>query len=334
MNSFQTKKLNKKHSISKTRLYSLVQDFLEYLEVEKNRSPLTIRNYKLYLEKFLSWGQEQSFPLEEPEDIKKEVVRQFKRHLSRTKNLQGDYLSPNTYNYYLIALRSFLKYLSSRDIPSLAPEKIELAKVRQREISFLEGKDLEDLLNAPLKTKEPEIVRLRDKAILELLFSSGLRVSELTSLKIEDINLKKDEFQIKGKGGKWRIVFLSNQAKYWLKKYLDQRKDMSPELFIRLDKAGKNKESLGLTPRSVQRIVKKYAKIAGLTKRITCHTLRHSFATDLLNAGANIREVQKMLGHSSLSTTQIYTHVTDVRLKKVYQAFHDKKRGLSPKTDD
>jgi len=328
---FKNTQLTPHKSSRKTPLYLLMEDFLEHLEVEKNRSPLTTRNYKLYLEKFFSWGQKEFPPFQKPEDINKEAVRQFRRYLSRLKNQEGDYLSPNTLNYYLIAIRSFLKYLSSRDIKSLAPEKIDLAKPKEREISFLEGKELEIFLNAPLQTKESDIIRFRDKAILELLFSTGLRVSELTNLKIENINLEKDEFQVKGKGGKWRIVFLSNQAKYWLKKYLEMRKDVHPELFIRLDKAGKNEETFGLTPRSVQRIVKKYAKIAGITKKLTTHSLRHSFATDLLNAGANIREVQKMLGHSSLATTQIYTHVTDTHLKKVYQTFHDKHRkGDSP----
>jgi len=324
---FKEKQLKTSYRLpEKSSVRLLVNDFLEYLEIERNRSPLTIKNYKLYLEKFLSWAEKQPSPPKKPEEITQELVRNFRRQLARTKNQKGEYLSPNTQNYYLIALRSFLKYLSKHEIKSLAPEKVELPKLQEREIVFLEGKELEDFLNAPLQTKEKDIIRLRDKAILELLFSTGLRVSELTNLNIEDVNLKKDEFQVKGKGGKWRLVFLSNQAKYWLEKYLSKRKDTYPELFVRLDRAGKNRKSGRLTPRSVQRIIKKYAKIAGITKHLTPHGLRHSFATDLLSGGANIREVQKMLGHSSLSTTQIYTHVTDAHLKRVYQAFHDKQR--------
>lgn len=306
------------------KIQKLIQEFLEYLEIEKNRSRATIRNYQFYLERFVNWAK-----IVTPEKINLELVRKYRLWLNRLKVKKDQTLKKSTQNYHLIALRSFLKYLSKRDIESLAPEKIELAKMPERSVEFLEGKDLENLLNAPLKTEEPEIIKMRDKAILELFFSTGLRVSELCQLTKEQVNFKKDEFTVRGKGDKPRIVFLSNQAKFWLKKYLDLREDIEPFLFIRHDRAAlKNKSLLksNLTPRSVQRIIKKYAKIAGIPKKITPHTLRHSFATDLLNNGADIRSVQALLGHSSITTTQIYTHITDKKLKEIYQTYHNKKR--------
>jgi site-specific recombinase XerD len=295
-------------------LQNLINEFLEYLEIEKGRSQLTIRNYDFYLKNFLNWAK-----IKQPEEINLNLIKKFRLYLARKK------LSPSTQNYYLIALRSFLKYLAKKDIKTLAPEKIELAKTSERQISFLEGEDLETFLNAPLKVDQPEILKLRDKAILELLFSTGLRISELINLKKEDINLEKDEFSVKGKGGRWRTVFLSNQAKYWLKKYLEKRNDLSPFLFIRHDKAVKSENLNPLTARSVQRMVKKYAKIAGLTKKITPHTLRHSFATDLLINGADLRAIQELLGHKNITTTQIYTHLTNRHLKEIFKAFHRKK---------
>jgi len=240
---------------------------------------------------------------------------------------QGGNLSVNTRNYHLIALRVFLKYLVAQDIETLAPEKIELAKTLERQVSFLEGTNLENFLNAPLQTHGNKNIKLRDKAILELLFSTGLRVSELCDLKRETINLEKDEFSVRGKGGRWRIVFLSNQAKYWLKKYKEIRTDLNPYLFVREDKAtNADQQEKPLTPRSVERLVKKYAKVAGITKKIVPHSLRHSFSTDLLRNGADLRAVQELLGHKNIATTQIYTHVTDQHLKEVYQAFHGKQR--------
>lgn len=322
------------------KLRDLIKEFLEYLEIEKGSSQLTVRNYHFYLSRF----SEQS-KIKDPRKIELESVRKFRLWLSRMKNPRGGQLSPATQNYHLIALRNFLKYLAKKDVISLAPEKIELAKVGERQISFLEGEDLEKLLEAPLQVKQPEIIKLRDKAILELLFSTGLRVSELASLDKEDINLKKDEFSIRGKGKKWRIVFLSNQAKHWVKQYLDKRVDFEPALFVRHDKAAnsaienkigssrfssrkltKEEQKNGITSRSIQRIIRKYAKQAGITKKITTHSLRHSFATDLLNNGADLRAVQELLGHKNITTTQIYTHVTDQRLKEVYKSFHGRKR--------
>jgi site-specific recombinase XerD len=308
-----------------TKLEQLTKEFLEYLEIEKGRSQKTVENYQFYLKRFFSWAK-----IKEPNQIEQDLVRNYRLWLNRLKDQAGQPLKKNTQNYHLIALRTFLKYLAKRDIKTLAPEKIELAKMPDRQIEFLEGSDLENFLEGPFKIEQPEIIKFRDKAILETLFSTGLRVSELANLKKGDINLNKEEFTVRGKGSKLRVVFLSNQAKHWLKKYLDVRKDMSGYLFTNHDKASlkrsKNKDDKGLTPRSVQRIVEKYAKIAGITKKITPHVLRHSFATDLLQNGADIRSVQAMLGHSSITTTQIYTPITDKQLREVYKNFHGRRR--------
>jgi site-specific recombinase XerD len=326
-------------------LNSLITDFLEYLEIEKGRSQTTIRNYDFYLKRFSSWAGNP-----EPEKITLNLVRLYRLWLNRFKDKRGKNLKKNSQNYHLIALRTFLKYLAKKDIKTLASEKIELAKIPERSVSFLEEDELENLLSAPINsTSNPQpptpnlqppisnLQRLRDKAILEILFSTGLRVSELTNLTKDQINLKKDEFTVRGKGDKPRIVFLSDRAKDHLKKYLEARKDTEPALFIRHDR-GKitNKfqtqnsksqiSSNSLTPRSVQRIVKKYAKIAGITKEVSPHTIRHCFATDLLFNGADLRSVQALLGHASVTTTQIYTHVTDKHLREVFKAFHGRKR--------
>jgi site-specific recombinase XerD len=309
------------------KINELVEEFLEYLEIEKNRSLATVKNYRFYLKRFIDWAK-----ISRPEDIEMELVRKYRLYLNRLENTKtGENMKKNTQNYHSIALRSFLKYLAKRDIKTLAAEKIELAKQPERQIEFLEGSELEKILEAPILNKK-NLINLRDKAILELLFSTGLRVSELAKLKKEDINLKKDEFSVRGKGSKIRVVFLSNQAKYWLQEYLNKRTDISPYLFIAHDpasanaSAGKraNQNDIPLTSRSIERIVVKYAKIAGITKKITPHTLRHSFATDLLKNGADIRSVQAMLGHSSITTTQIYTHLTDKHLKETYQKYHDR----------
>lgn len=316
----------------------ILREFLEYLEIEKNRSRKTIDNYKFYLNRFFDWLKNQNHRSVNVSDINNEQIRQYRLWLNRFSDKHGDSLKKNTQNYHLIALRTFLKYLAKRDIKSLPPEKIELARMPERSIEFLEGDELEKFLEAPLFApnigRNSDIIKLRDKAILELLFCTGLRVSELSSLTKERINLNKDEFTIRGKGRKIRIVFLSNQAKHWLKKYLRERKDLEESLFIGYDKAALKRGKLikggenQLTPRSIQRIIKKYAKLAGITRKITPHTLRHSHATDLLSNGADIRSVQAMLGHSSITTTQIYTHITDKHLKEVYKAFHGKKRQI------
>lgn len=296
--------------------------FLTYIEVEKNNSVLTRRNYDLYLSRFIEVSK-----LTKPEQITLDDVRDFRLWLNRRENQRGGSLKKSTQNYYLIALRSFLKYLAKNDIKSLVPDKIELAKISERQVNFMEGQDLERFLSAPLKVPAPKVVNYRDKAILEMLFSTGLRVSELAHLRRDQVNLAKDEFTVRGKGDKLRLVFMSPNAKQWLKAYLDKRHDMNPSLLLRHDRAGRrSSEVKSLTPRSIQRLVDHYAKAAGITKRITPHTLRHSYATDLLMNGADIRSVQAMLGHASIQTTQIYTHITNPRLREIYQQHHGKKR--------
>ncbi|HAZ29012.1 MAG TPA: hypothetical protein DCY48_04545 [Candidatus Magasanikbacteria bacterium] len=332
-------------------LHTLLDQFLEYLEIEKNRSQKTIQNYHFYLSRFLSWFGEDK----KPENISHDAIREYRIWLNRLADAHGEPLKKNTQNYHLISLRSFLKYLAKRDIPTLSAEKIELMKMPDRDISFIEGSDVDRLLEMPLlegnrkeaisDTINTTLIKYRDKAILEMLFSTGLRVSETIGLKKEQINLKKDEFTVLGKGKKSRVVFLSEQARYWLKKYLDIRTDANPFLFISHDKrtsasslparAKKQKKNVrskiereqSLTARSVQRLVQKYAKAAGITKPVTPHSLRHSFATDLLYNGADIRSVQSMLGHSSITTTQIYTHITDRELRNIHKKFHGKRRG-------
>jgi site-specific recombinase XerD len=310
-------------------LSAYITDFLEYLEVERNRSQKTIQNYDFYLKRFCEWFGTQK----KPSSLQAEDVRKYRLWLNRLVDVHGEPLKKNTQNYHLIALRSFLKYLAKRDINTLAPEKIELMKMPDREVSFLDRSDLERLLAAPFEWLSHEheggdrIALLRDKSILEMLFSTGMRVSELASLKIGAVNLKRDEFTISGKGRKRRVVFVSEQARYWLKKYLDARKDVNPHMFVSHDKrSGHSADDAPLTPRSVQRIIKKWAKAAGITKSVTPHTLRHSYATDLLQNGADIRSVQTMLGHSSITTTQIYTHITDKELRNIHKKFHGKGR--------
>lgn len=301
-------------------LAELLEDYLKYLEVEKNRSVKTVENYRHYLERFLLWAK-----IQEPKDITADLVREFRLYLNRLKDESGRGLKKITQNYHVIALRNFLKYLSKRDIETMAPEKIELAKVALREIEFLEETELERLLNAP---QGNGLTDSRDKAILELLFATGLRVSELCGLNRQSVNLKQDEFSVRGKGDKIRVVFLSETAKDCLKRYLEKRTDVDEGLFIRIGK-GKNffqkNADLRLTPRSVERIIKKYAAKAGIGKKVTPHQLRHQFATDLLRNGADLRSVQTMLGHSSITTTQIYTHVTDKQLKEIHKKYHRKK---------
>jgi len=308
-----------------------INNFLEYLEVEKGLSHITIANYAFYLKRFAGFAKETGVAV--PAKISKELVHKYRLWLNRLSNSKSEGLKKNTQNYHLIALRGFLKYLVKNDIKSLEPEKVELAKQEQRQVDFLEGADLTRILEAPFKIELPEIIRKRDKAILELFFATGLRVSELCKLKIENINLKKDEFTVRGKGAKLRVVFLSDESKRAIEEYLKSRLDTNPYLFTSHDKAclrrqaaGGRDEQNGLTPRSVQRLVQKYAKVAGITKEVTPHTMRHSYATDLLMNGADIRSVQAMLGHASITTTQVYTHITDQQLRDVHRAFHGRKR--------
>ncbi len=291
----------------------LLNDFLEYLEIEKNRSQKTLENYYHYLSRFLSFSG-----IKHPSEINLELVRQYRIYLNRAVDSQGKPLKKVTQNYHIIALRAFLKYLAKQDIKTLAPEKIELSKLPTREVTFLEAGELKRLLEAP---KGDDIQTLRDRAILKTLFSTGLRVSELCSLNRDSVDLKRKEFSVIGKGGKARIVFLSDPAKEEIEKYLKKRTDFDKALFVRHTKKG-DPDNLRITQRTVQRIIKKYAQKAGIIKDVTPHKIRHSFATDLLQNGADIRSVQSMLGHSSITTTQIYTHYTDKHLREIYKKFH------------
>ncbi len=312
---------------TKTEIEKLIQDFLEDLEIAYNRSLRTVTNYNFYLSRFADWLKENK--ITKPQNITQNHIRQYRLWLNRLKSNKKEGLKTNTQNYHLIAVRAWLKYLAKRDMNTLAPEKIDLAKVPIRTVDFLDGSDLERLLEAPLKTNNIGIIKKRDKAILETLFCTGLRVSELANLKVDSINLKKDEFTVRGKGDKPRIVFLSNQSKFWIAEYLNMRKDSNPFLFISHDRASKGRKTIeqtGLTPRSIQRLVEKYAKAAGITKKVTPHTMRHSYATDLLMNGADIRSVQSMLGHASITTTQIYTHITNQQLRDIHKAFHGRNR--------
>jgi len=304
-------------------IQELLIDFLEYLEITKARSQLTIRNYDHYLRRFFDWQK-----INQPKDINPDKVKQFRLRLNRYQ-YQGQVLKPTTQNYHIIALRSFLKFLARNDIKSLEPEKIELVAQKQAEVEFLTSEELTKLMQAPLKYEKDKLTALRNRAILETLFSTGLRISELTRLKKSQVNPNSDEFTVRGKGGKLRLVFLSPEAKKWLSAYLKTRRDAAKPLFVRKLKNKKYQlasDLAGLTPRYIQVIVSRYARLVGITKKVTPHTLRHSFATDLLSAGADLRSVQTLLGHANINTTQIYTHVTNKSLKETHRVFHDKKR--------
>lgn len=362
-------------------LQSLIKDFLEYLEIERNVSQLTIRNYAHYLDRFLVFlsdapplsprvkpvktsvrSETESRPAGKSEDrdttavstdtiadenaliakeelaysnalksvttakITAESIRQYRLYLSRFVDEHGISLKRVTQNYHLIALRSFLKYALKRDIPVVAPEKIDLPKAESRSIKFLEREQVDRLLNMP-QISTPD--GMRDKAILETLFSTGLRVSELVKLNRDQINFDRKEFGVIGKGRRARVVFLSDSAVEWLERYLNDRDDDAPALFIRYagkkpDEGQNVNESMRLTARSVQRLVEKYCKKARLPVKITPHGLRHSFATDLLSGGADLRAIQEMLGHKNVATTQIYTHITNPQLKEIHHKFHHK----------
>ncbi|OGI68060.1 hypothetical protein A2738_02625 [Candidatus Nomurabacteria bacterium RIFCSPHIGHO2_01_FULL_42_15] len=303
-------------------LKELKNQFLEYVEIEKGRAIRTVENYDHYLTVFLEQTK-----ITDPKNITDEKVRDFRIWLNRqttgNNRATGDTIKKKTQNYYMIALRSFLKFLAKRSIASLPADHIELAKVGERQIDVISQEELKRLLDAPNKEKNLERCA-RDKAIMEMLFSTGLRVSELCSLK-NDLDLHLDEFSIRGKGGKVRVVFLSDEAKKSVKEYLSIRKDISDALFVKLsDEISKKETTEGLTRRSIERIVKRYATIAGISKKVTPHVIRHVFATDLLSNGADIRSVQAMLGHANIGTTQIYTHVTDKHLRDIHKKFHNK----------
>jgi site-specific recombinase XerD len=332
MSATATKKL--------TRLEQYIIDFLEYCEIEKNQSPKTIQNYRHYLNRFSKFASERG--IDSPEDITIETVRGYRLYLNRLTDENGKPLKLITQNYHTIALRAFLKYITKRDVTTLPPEKIELAKNPSREVSVLENFELARIIQA-VSREGDELIRLRDYALLLTLFSSGVRVSELVSLKQRGVNLDRGEFTIRGKGDKLRLTFLSEDAIVAIRAYLKKRHDNNPALFIshtkiksdatlEMEGHGKNtyennarEKPSGLTVRSVQRIIHKYAMLAGVMKKVTPHTLRHSFATDLLQNGADIRSVQTLLGHASITTTQIYTHITNSGLRDVHKKFHNKR---------
>ena len=308
--------------MTQLNLSELVDEFLEYLEVERNLSPLTIRDYRHYLNNFVNWSNV-NFPISSPKQLTIETVRKYRVYLAHLNSPNGNLpLKKVTQNYYVIALRSFLRYLVRKDIAVVAPEKIELPKTESRSLKFLDRDQLERLVVQPDVSTE---AGLRDKAVMEMLFSTGLRVSELCRIDRDQVNLERREFGVIGKGRRARVVFLSDRACIWLEKYLVKRADTFKPLFIRY--AGNqeptvNGEKMRLTSRSVQRIVTKYVRKARLPVAATPHVLRHSFATDLLMNGADLRSVQELLGHKNVATTQIYTHVTNAQLRDVHKAFH------------
>lgn len=297
-------------------LVEYVIDFLEYCEIDRNLSPLTVKMYGYYLNSFAGWLAER--PLK-PSQLTEDVIRDYRLYLSRYVNPIKGPLAKNTQNYFLIAIRAFLRFLAKKNVKTLSPDLIELGKNRDRQIKFLTKEHLNQMLVQP-DTSKPD--GLRDRAILELLFSTGLRVSELTKLDRDKVNLKTKEFGIIGKGGRARVVFISTAAVESLSRYLTTREDSWKPLFIRY--SGKQDENMRLTPRSVERMVEKYVKMARIPVNATPHTLRHTFATDLLSNGADLRSVQEMLGHKNVATTQIYTHVTNKQLREVHEQFHGK----------
>ncbi len=298
------------------KLSQSIDQFIEYCQLEKGKSKKTIENYSHYLGRFLNFTKNINVS-----EIDEKKIRTFRLHLLTHKNTHQESISQKTQNYHLIALRSFLKFLQKKDIPSFSPEKIELIKEKKEPPEFLEQEEIDQLLTTFKDAQD--IQNLRDNAILQTLFSTGLRVSELIKLTKENLGFDRQEISVTGKGGKTRVVFLSDNCFQTIKRYLAIRKDINPYLFVSHHK--KNQNTSVLTARSIQRIIRKTAKKAGLVKKVTPHTLRHSFATDLLINGADLRSVQSLLGHSSITTTQIYTHLTDKHLKEVHQKYHRQK---------
>ncbi len=302
-------------------LNEYIDDFLSYLQVEKGCSPLTVRNYRHYLDRFNNWLQSEGIP-PTPSKIDTHAMKLFRLHLANITDEKGEFLQRITQNYHMIAIRSFLKYLARNDIKTMAPDKIELPKAEHKEVLALDRDQMYKLLNSIDLTDE---IGLRDKAVLETLFSTGLRVSEVIKLDKDKLDFDRREHTIIGKGKKARIIFLSEDAVYWIKRYLSIRTDSFAPLFIRYSRgvdATDNGEKMRLTQRTVQRIVQKYAKRARINIPTTPHVLRHSFATDLLINGADLRSIQEMLGHKSITTTQIYTNVSNKHLREVHQTFH------------
>lgn len=304
----------------------LISDFLESLEIEKGRSTKTTENYGLYLARFLDLIT-QDFPegaTIKPADLTPEILRKFRLRLNRFDNNQNhERLSALTQSYHLIALRGFLKYLAKRGIKSLDPSLVDLPRAAKKQVTFLHFDEVSHLLSEiPTDTE----TGLRDRAIIELLFSGGLRVSELCNLNRDSINLARREFMVRGKGKKDRPIFIDQTTAEHIEEYLNARTDTLPALFLNNSSNQNIPDTSGdfrrLSPRSIERIIGKYTRLAGITKHVTPHTLRHSFATDLLMNGADIRSVQSLLGHANIATTQIYTHITDPHLKEVHEKFH------------
>jgi len=299
------------------------RQFLEYIEIERGRAVKTIENYDRYLSRYF-----EQMKIKTVSDITEQNVREFRLWLNRQPGTKADSMKRRTQNYYMIALRAFLKFLRKRNIDAISPEKIELAKLPERQLDLITSAELERLMKAPVEALAKEtdenkkIAFLRDRAILELLFSTGLRVSELCALN-SDIDLTRDELSVRGKGEKVRVVFLSPAAKEAVRDYLKARKDMEEALFV----DGRPNALHRISPRDVQRHLKTYVACAGITSVVTPHTLRHVFATDLLSNGADIRSVQQLLGHASINTTQIYTHITDSHLREVHKKYHGKSRN-------
>ena len=326
----------KEKQTKKSPIHDYIREFLEYCEIEKNKSLKTVRNYDHYLRRFADFAVTEQ-DITKPGQITLDTVRAYRLYLNRlTDERTGRRLKLITQNYHVIAVRAFLKYLAKRDVDTLSAEKIELAKSPSREVEVMSNDEV-DRIKEATKHEENEVAQLRDKAILELLFSSGVRVSVLVQLKIKHLNFERGEFTVRGKGDKLRLVFMSDEAIQAVQEYLKKRHDNNPALFVSHSKIGnaveKQMESMtggreqvpGLTARSVQRLVKKYAMLAGIMHKVTPHIFRHSFATDLLQNGADIRSVQTLLGHASITTTQIYTHVTNSQLRDVHKKFHNKK---------
>jgi site-specific recombinase XerD len=317
--------MNRNPGDTNFNLKSLASDFYDYMIIEKSLSPLTVKEYRHYIDRFLLWLENNKYPLL-PDSINVDTVRKFRIFLASFRTKRGNTLNKSTQSYHVVAIRSFIRYMTiKRDIQLLNPDKIDLPKTTPRMINFLNRDQLNRLLESPDTTN---VIGIRDRAILETLFSTGLRVSELVKLNRDQVNLERREFAVRGKGNKVRLVFLSDTAADWILRYLSIRKDGYPPLFIRYggpksnDRSG---EKLRLTARSVERLVNSYSKKSGLPFCVHPHTLRHSFATDLLIHGADLRSVQELLGHESIRTTQIYTHVTDSHLKEVFEKYHSRK---------
>lgn len=308
--------------IKNSELSKLVRQFLEHTEISRGRSIKTIENYDRYLKRFLEFSEATT-----PKQITDDLIREYRLWLNRQEsgkkeNGRNETLKKRTQNYYMIALRAFLKYLGAQGITSLSPDRIELAKVSERTIDLISFAELERLLKAPDITT---LQGLRDRAMLELFFSTGLRVSELASLSRE-LDIDAEEFSIRGKGEKVRVVFISPEARGAVKDYLKKRKDMEDAMFVSIVRDSKKTPPSRLTTRSIERIVKKYAIKAGISKKVTPHVVRHSFATDLLSNGADLRSVQMLLGHANIATTQIYTHITDKGLRETHKKFHSRRK--------